>query len=288
MDKNIPINSINDRAVYVRGVDKATGGFGTIERNNVVKGVHRDRYYSFWFLKEGAVKIMVDFKTFQITGPAILCIMPGQVHQGLWMENVVGWFVAANVNMVPHHVRTIFEESLVPISPVSVDKKQTMWLNHCAELLHGTYYDESAGEKDKLGIIQSLLDAYTTRFGSVFAQNTKPEKVVESRALQLTRQFRILLRQQFKTVKSPSEYARHLNISAGYLTEIVKKVTGQSVSYWIQQEILTEARRLLFYTELTIKEIANELGYNDHAYFSRLFSALTGESASVFRQKSRK
>lgn len=275
-------------AIYGLVVDKVSGNARTAVKNAIVRGIHRDNYYGFWFMKEGAVKIMVDFKTHQIKAPAMFCVMPGQVHEGISIKNVAGWFVAANVNMIPDHVRAVFEESLVPVSPVSLNEKQATWLSHCAALLQETYANELASGKDKTDLLRPLLNAYTTMVSSIFTQHIQPEKVEESRAFQLTRQFRILVRQQFKTVKSPSAYARQLNISAGYLTEIVKNVSGYSVSYWIQQEIMTEAKRLLFYTELTIKEIAHELGYSDHAYFSRLFTTLAESSASIFRQKSRK
>lgn len=54
-----------------------------------------------------------------------------------------------------------------------------------------------------------------------------------------------------------------------YLNECVKNITGFSVSYHIQQRIILEAKRMLFYTNKSIKEIAIELGYDDYPYFSK-------------------
>ncbi len=96
-----------------------------------------------------------------------------------------------------------------------------------------------------------------------------------------------MVRQNYKTLKSPSEYAEKLNISRGYLTEAVREVTGKPAQHWIHQEILIEAKRLLAFTHLTIKQIAYELGYDDHTYFSRLFSKLEDESPSEFRNSNR-
>ena len=50
---------------------------------------------------------------------------------------------------------------------------------------------------------------------------------------------------------------------------------------------MMEAKRLLYYTELSIKEISNQLGYTDHSYFSRFFRKATGMSASYFRKQYR-
>lgn len=89
-------------------------------------------------------------------------------------------------------------------------------------------------------------------------------------------------------MKSPAEYATVLNITPAYLNEVVKAVTGNPVSYWIHQEIILEAKRALFYTESTVKEIAHLIGFSDPAYFIRLFKKLTGASPLQFRQKYRK
>jgi len=79
-----------------------------------------------------------------------------------------------------------------------------------------------------------------------------------------------------------------LNVSETYLNEALKKVTGLSVSYWIQQEVLLEAKRLLYYSEMNVKEIAHTLGYTDHTYFSRLFKKTEGTTPLLFRTHYRK
>ena len=79
-----------------------------------------------------------------------------------------------------------------------------------------------------------------------------------------------------------------LNISAPYLNEALKKVTGLPVTYWITHETMLEAKRLLFYTDLTVKEIAHQLGYEDHTYFSRLFKNSESTTPLAFRNSYRK
>ncbi|WP_231577446.1 helix-turn-helix domain-containing protein [Sphingobacterium sp. IITKGP-BTPF85] len=78
-----------------------------------------------------------------------------------------------------------------------------------------------------------------------------------------------------------------LNISTPYLNECVKDVTGYPVSYHIQQRIILEAKRLLYHSDKSVKEIADALGFEDYPYFSRLFSKVTGMSALSFRNKNR-
>jgi len=76
---------------------------------------------------------------------------------------------------------------------------------------------------------------------------------------------------------------RKFYFSLSYLNEAVKETTGFTVSHWIQQQIMLEAKRLLYYSECSAKEIAHELGYEDHTYFSRLFKKTVGRTPIEFR-----
>ena len=86
-------------------------------------------------------------------------------------------------------------------------------------------------------------------------------------------------------MKSPSQYADELNYSLSHLNDSVKITTGFPVSYWIHQQVILEAKRLLYYTDMNVREIAFSLGYEDYTYFSRLFSKVAGMSPNAFRRK---
>ncbi|WP_347219726.1 AraC family transcriptional regulator [Chryseobacterium sp.] len=251
------------------------------------KGIHRDNNYIFTCMESGHVKMMVDFKTVESQDPAIFCVLPGQVHQALIMKDVSGWFIAVKAELIPETVRSVFEELLVEIQPVPVNKSWVEKLNSSTRILQSFLSDEILASKEGSLIVQSQLHAITGIFAFIYKHENQARTTHEPRALQLTRAFRTLVRAEFKTLKSPSSYANLLNISRGYLTEVIREVTGKSAQYWIHQEVLIESKRLLVFTHLTIKEIAHELGYDDHTYFSRLFSKLEGQSPSEFRHKNR-
>ncbi|UQB67154.1 helix-turn-helix domain-containing protein [Epilithonimonas zeae] len=282
MNKNIPTYSLNDITKDGMFIEIVRENSGETNKDIEEKGIHRDSHYLFLFLQSGKAEVMVDFKDFKMEGPAIFCIRPGQVHYSKNFD-IYGWFLAVNSDLVPNEVRTVFEESFSPILPVKIESEFSKNLDNCAQLLY--LYNKKP--KNELKIVQSLLDAYTGMLASVFAEKSNLEDLKESRALKLTRQFRNLVKQRFKSLKSPYSYAELMNISPSYLSEVVKDITGNPAGYWIQQEIIIEAKRLLFYTDLTVKEIAHQLGYDDYAYFSRLFSKLTKQSALDFRKKNK-
>ncbi|MBO9690267.1 AraC family transcriptional regulator [Chryseobacterium sp.] len=286
MKQTIPtydLNGISHHQFHVKRMDQHT----QIAEDNILmdKGIHRDSHYIFTCMESGHVKMMVDFKTVEAKGSALFCVLPGQVHQGLLMNNISGWFVAVKAELVPDTVRSFFDESLVEIQPLFIDKNLIERISTTADILHSSYTHEMLSSKEGFLVAQSLLNAFLGMFTMLYSQKSISAGSNESRALQLSRAFRILIRQQFKTLKSPSEYAELLNITRGYLTETVREVTGKPAQHWIHQEILIEAKRLLVFTNLSVKEVAYELGYSDHTYFSRLFSKLENQSPSAFRNQ---
>ncbi|MCL8538681.1 AraC family transcriptional regulator [Chryseobacterium gallinarum] len=247
------------------------------------KGIHRDSHYIFTFMESGHVKMMVDFNIIEAKNSTIFCVLPGQVHQGLLMDNVNGWFVAVKSDMVPDAVRSVFEEFLEEIRPLKVESAWVEKFNNAAAILHSFYTEEMLASKEGFSVIQSLLHTFIGMFAFIYSKENNSQAASENRSLQLTREFKIMVRQNYKTLKSPSDYAEMLAISRGYLTEAIREVTGKPAQHWIHQEILIEAKRLLAFTHLTVKEIAYELGYSDHTYFSRLFSKLEDQSPLAFR-----
>ena len=105
-----------------------------------------------------------------------------------------------------------------------------------------------------------------------------------SRHKEIVWEFRDLLENNIRINRSPSFYAGRLNITVAYLNEAVNAVLGTSVSRHIQDEIILQAKRQLVYTTDSVKEIAHSLGFNNHSYFTRLFTKVVGISPSLFRR----
>jgi len=83
-----------------------------------------------------------------------------------------------------------------------------------------------------------------------------------------------------------SDYAAALGVTPTHLTRVLKSATGKPATGLIDDRIVQEARRNLVYTNLSVSTIAYSLGYGDPAYFSRVFSRVTGMSPSGFRELS--
>lgn len=251
------------------------------------KAAHRDDHYIFVFQLTGQSVIMVDFNEIEINGCAVLCILPGQVHQGISAKNVDALFIAVETALIKDSMQYIFEEKIPIQGSVALDADHAGLLERGIELL-ADLSTKPAGGNLPSEINRSLTDACIALIASAFDSVEDSAHGSPLRTVVITKKFKKLLSESYKTERTPAGYGRLLSISASYLNEVVKLVTGFSASYWIQQQIVIEAKRILFYTDCSVKEISAMLGFDDHHYFSRFFTKGAGMSPTSFRQKYRK
>jgi len=82
----------------------------------------------------------------------------------------------------------------------------------------------------------------------------------------------------------PSFYADKLNVTANYLNKICKREVGKTAGDMIRKRIIIEAQRYLHYTNLTINEIAFDLGFENASYFITFFKKQTYFTPEQFRK----
>lgn len=101
----------------------------------------------------------------------------------------------------------------------------------------------------------------------------------------LARRFEALIEQHYRQHLGIGEYAGLLGVSPTHLSRVMKQATGRPASAAISERVMREARRNLTYSNLSISEIAYQLGFTDPAYFSRVFARETGQPPSAFRNR---
>lgn len=245
---------------------------------------HRDENYILIFQERGVSRVMIDFREVEAKGCAALCILPGQVHHGVYVKNAVFWFIAVDADWIHHSFRSVLMESAVRNRPIAVEPSQVSFFQESFGLLQRL--DARWQQDPRLEpTLRSMLDVCLNLFSSAIQQNLDLQARHHSRPALITEQFRKLVLANFRVMKSPAQYASSLHISPAYLNEVVKETTGYPVSHWIHHEIILEAKRTLFYTTQSVKEIAFKLGYADPGYFNRLFRKMTGQTPLQFRQK---
>ncbi len=97
--------------------------------------------------------------------------------------------------------------------------------------------------------------------------------------------FRELVERHYRNHPPLDFYARELGVTAARLNACCRITTGKSSLALINDRLLTEAKRNLLYSDITVNEIGAALGYADPAYFNRFFSRNVGLSPGRFRER---
>lgn len=136
-------------------------------------------------------------------------------------------------------------------------------------------------QSDMLQMLLKRLVIITTRLAKEQYIN---EKIYEDDKFDLIRQFNVQVDKHYKTDHQVQFYADLLNKSPKTLTNLFAQYNYRSPSQIIFDRIISEAKRLFYYTDKSAKEIGYELGFSDAAHFSRFFKNMTNQSTSGFRK----
>ena len=240
-------------------------------------------YYDITFILEGNGSFAVDEHEFPVTSNHLYFTAPGQIRE---------WKVAD----IPQGLVLIFEEEFLCSffsDPLFV-KKLSFFRNRQAPPKlsispeQGNYLinilmqiELEIAESKETHLLRALLYQALAWLNNVYRSayqlTVKPQKPRVVRFFQL-------VENQYCTEHFTSFYAEELCITAGYLNELVKNETGISAKQYIINRLITEARRLLQFSEAPVAEIAWKLGFVDPSYFVRLFRNETGASPLAFRK----
>ncbi|AMP98007.1 AraC family transcriptional regulator [Pedobacter cryoconitis] len=249
------------------------------EFNHFIHIPHRDDHYMFLVQQKGNFLLAVDFNEVVLSGPSLCFITPGQVHSYINCQNCEGWFIFLGHELISNQYRELFDTYLHIKQTVAVAADD-------AAFKIVPIMEEMASQKSiplQKTLINSLVDTLAGLIASRIIQSQNSDLNIGGQKYNTVVRFKQLIHAKYKALKQVHIYASLLHISPLYLNELTKEITGFPASYWINQEILLESKRLLYYTDLDVKQIAYELGFEDHAYFSRFFKKHTGMTASGFR-----
>ena len=105
----------------------------------------------------------------------------------------------------------------------------------------------------------------------------------EPRRAGLVARYHELIEQRFRLREAVGDYARMLAVSATTLREACAE-TGQSPAEIRDRRTILEAQRMLAFSELPVAAVAESVGFEDSAYFSRFFSRHCGQSPGAWRR----
>ena len=274
-------------------INKQTGNLAfklfSFEDNSYFDHLQRNNYYSLIWVREGSGKLKTDFSEYNFERNSLFAFTPYQPFMFLsnMIKGIAIYFHSDFFCIHKHQTEVtcngVLFNNIYDQPFVLVDEKLQATLE--------TTIDQIKAEMQNPGLAQyELLISYMKIF-LISASRLKTEQQPQAMVLKEGDKKHILLQnlkeaieKDFKSKHNPNDYAVLLNISPNALAKITKKHFNKTLTSLITERIIIEAKRELYLTNKSIKEIAYELGYGDEFYFSRLFKKNTDISPTVYRE----
>ncbi len=260
-----------------------------VQRENYDFGKpHRHGYFEiFYFVRGGGVH-EIDFQRYEIRSSSLHFVAPGQVHLLQRAPGSHGYVVlfSRDFFFLDIQSRDIFNEMpfFTPGSPrptLQLGEQELAALDKVIRLMNEEYRSNVA---DKTPILRSYLDIVLAYARRLYEREEPGVTRERSAAVEQIRRFRALVEEHFRSVHSVSEYANLMCISANHLNDSCQKALAMTAGDVIHDRIVLEAKRLLYHSNDSIKEIAFALNFADPSYFGRFFRNHAGIAPGSFRR----
>lgn len=252
--------------------------------HDFIENSHSHNFYLLVLFTKGSGFHTVDFDTFEIQSGCLYVLKPGQVHSWQLSEDIEGYiaFYSQAIYNVYFGSKQIDEYSFYR----SISNSPEMILNELQTQEISNYFnllleENRKSEFNKIDKLLNLLDIIHIELDRIYESMQDHNLHPYNLKIKELEQF---VNYYFKSEKSPSFYAEKMNMSLKHLNRICKSVLDITLTDFIYNKIILESKRLLSANIMTIGEVANELGFENYSYFTKVFKKYTNLTPQGFKK----
>lgn len=246
---------------------------------------HVHNFYEVCIFLKGSGTHEIDFTPYPIHDNTVHIITPGSVHLIKACPETKGYIIAFSAAFYDYFAQ--YQQKLSSFSFYSLASSYPIinlelpianYIKNWLDNLITDYTNQSPNL-----FLWAHLHLFLWKIHLIYNE-LKPISPVKMDAnAQLLERFKQLIEQHFSEKHQVQEYAQLLFISPSQLNRVVKKISGYTAVELIQDRVILEAKRLLFFSEMTNQEIAFHLSFSDPSHFTKLFKNKTGMTPSEFK-----
>lgn len=244
----------------------------------VTKPHKHNSYFEIIYLSKGSGFHYIDSQQHEIVPHSIFFVRKEQIHYWELTSEPEGYVVIIKKKLIDQSIDREIKSLLHQLSKTTVlHLEKTDSINKLLEILVS---EETVPNNSTHVLIEGLLKALLAKILQEGKHQYTNRRKIEKG---LYHDFRDLLNQDEPLRNSVSYYADQLNTSPQNLNLACKKETNISASNVLSEFIISEAKRLLIYTDSTVAEIAHGLSFNDSSHFIKYFKRFTGNTPKNYR-----
>lgn len=252
--------------------------------------------FSMVLVKKGKTSIIINESEYEIKDNSLMVILPNYIlklknnSQLCDREMHSGYIIISSIDfLINLQIRT---EHIIPFflkfhnNPViNLTENEVDILYKYFDLLNIEEENNNLYDTTTLissGIITSFIYRLSNIFDSKIDHKIKENKKKSN--IKIFKEFLQLSIKEFRTHRDIKYYANILCITPKYLSTIIKEVSHNKASKWIELLVITEAKMLLRYSDMTIQEIAYNLNFPNPSFFGSYFKKYTGLTPGDYRK----
>lgn len=245
---------------------------------------HKKIQYFFLFMKKGTAVHKVDMQAINISDNQLLFVLPCQIHIPAPHQQELEYYKLSIDEQCLSLLPKAFPFLINPLQNqlVSIKDDAVKRISWAFESLCQLLQAKDAPTP----LILTHLDSLLTEIDHAYFHNQQIQSRSNERLSKYIA-FKLLIEKELTQHLSIEDICRRLAVNTTYLYNVVKEFSGISAKEYLNQRLILEAQRKLYYSESSVKEVAFELGFNDPDYFSRLFRKVTGHTVSQFMSEIR-
>lgn len=256
--------------------------------------VYRVNFFSFVFVKSGKGRYTTDDQVYDTRPGTIYFTNPGHFKSFEWQELDEVYLITLSESFLKENVHAdIFEEFpflLAETVAPRVLPPEEFAVFEQLYLLIGKEYESASAYRNK--VIGNLFVVLLLKIKEFFWKDYNP--IYEgNRSSQIVKTFRRALEKHYRDMSKGltdkpfrvQEYAGSQGLHPNYLSNVIKTKTGKSISTWVSEKTIAEAKSLLQNSDKSIKEIAYLLGFMESTHFSNYFKKHTQQSPVFYRKE---
>ncbi|MBF9219641.1 helix-turn-helix domain-containing protein [Hymenobacter ruricola] len=288
LDQQIPVYSLTSPQTPGSGMfqlNRAEGQPPAFRQNMLLP--HRKDYYHLVYVQRGGSRHWVDMTPYELKENALYFSAPGQLQLKEKLLPMWGVSLAFTREFLARQPNAALAQLPLLQNPQNghellLAAADVAFVEDLLAKLEAEYHRPGEWQQAMLSAHLTVLLTYLSRLYTEQFPGGEP-----SADQLLVQKFRARIEESFRERHEVGAYAALLHISAGHLSEVVKAQSGKPAIAHIQERLVLEARRLLFHTPQSVKEIAYDLGFADASYFSRFFKRETGLTPAEYRASNR-
>jgi AraC family transcriptional activator of pobA len=248
-------------------------------------GITRLNYHRILLVKSGNGEVMIDNKSYPVSGNEIFLLSKGQLFSFHTDQSIKGYSLnfgdsfwerspASASNCKGVLFNNVSSHQHIPVSEKEVNNLLPIF-----DMMHQEYGMEEYINKPDA--IAAYLKVMMIKIANL--KDALRDGAYDKQENQLYRKFMELVIKQYPSNRSVESYAEMLGLSARKLSDVCRKCGGQGAKEIIDGQLLAEAKRFLQFTSKPVKEIAYNLNFSTPEQFSHYFKRMASVSPDSYR-----